>query len=105
VLDSLPPWLRAEVDATARAIRRAAADYEALPVSPERSDETPLGEIGARSERDHGDGLDVGQAALLLGVSPRRVQQLAAGGMGRKAGRAWLLDPTVVREYGRRRAG
>jgi hypothetical protein len=95
--------MRDDVEATARAIRRAAVEYEALPISPERSGETPVFEIGARSERDHGDGLDVGQAALLLGVSPRRVQQLAAGGMGRKVGRAWLLDSTAVREHGRRR--
>ena len=36
VLDTLPPWLHAEVDATARAIARAADEYVALPGSLER---------------------------------------------------------------------
>ncbi len=103
LLDNLPSWLRAEVDATARAIGRAAADYEALPVSPERSGEAPFGEIAARSAGIGTAGwLDAGQAANLLGVSARRVQQLAAGGMGRRVGRVWRLDETAVREYGQR---
>ena len=105
VVEGLPAWLRGEVEATAAAIGRAAAEFEALPVSLERSDETPFGEIEGRSARIGGSAgwLDVEQAAHLLGVTPRRVQQLAAGGMGRRVGRAWRLDETAVREYGQRR--
>ena len=105
VLEQLPGWLRAEVEATAAAIRRAAAEYEALPISPERSDETPLGEIEALSDRMVGPsvGLDTERAANLLGVSPRRAQQLAGHGLGRKVGRVWRFDETAVREYGRSR--
>ena len=105
LVDNLPAWMRAEVEATARAIRRAAADYEALPISLERSDETPFGEIEGRSAR-MGESVGwvcVEQAANLLGVTPRRVQQLAAGGMGRRVGRVWQLDGTAVREYGQQR--
>ena len=107
LVDNLPAWLRAEVEATARAIRRAAVEYEALPVSLQRSDETSFGEIAGRSTR-MGESVGwvcVEQAANLLGVTPRRVQQLAAGGMGRRVGRVWQLDETAVREYGRRKVG
>jgi hypothetical protein len=104
VLDNLPEWLRVEVEATVKAIRRAAADYEALPISLRRSAEAPVGEIAARSQHIGSDGwLDVEQAATLLDVTPRRVQQLAAGGMGRRVGRIWRLDETAVRAYGQRR--
>jgi hypothetical protein len=105
VVECLPAWLRAEVEATVTAIRRAAVDYEALPVSPERSGETLPGETEPRWPGDllEPGGLTVMQAADLLGVSARRAQQLAAGGMGRRVGRVWELDPTSVREYGQRR--
>ena len=99
VINNLPPWLRVEVTATVQAIRTAASRYEA---QPKRSDETPIGETVACSGRVDG-WLNVGQAASLLGVTPRRVQQLAVGGMGHKVGHTWRLDPTAVHAYGRRR--
>jgi hypothetical protein len=37
------------------------------------------------------------QAAILLGLSARRVKQLAAGGVGQKIGREWLLDEAKVK--------
>src|SRR3954447_1570475 len=75
VVDNLPPWLRVEVESTVKAIRRAAADYEAQPVSSERSDETPTGEVATRLHGGFDGWLDVEQAATLLGISRRRVQQ------------------------------
>ena len=106
VVECLPPWLRAEVEATATAIGRAALEYVALPVSLDRDAETQDGEIAALSERTGVGPLDgwltAEQAANLLGLSARRVQQLAAGGLGRKVGRVWWLDETAVRAYGQR---
>jgi hypothetical protein len=100
VINNLPPWLPVEVTATVQAIRTAASRYEAQPM---RSDETPIGEIEARSDRVGYGWLNVEQAASQLDVTPRRVQQLAAGGMGHRVGRVWRLDPTAVHAYARRR--
>jgi hypothetical protein len=119
VLDNLPPWLRAEVELTARAIRLAAQEWEALPAAPERNGETPQDEAGAgfgvvpewsppgsqTGGVDPDRRLGTAEAAGMLGVSLRRAQQLAAGGIGAKDvdGR-WSLDRTAVVEYARRRA-
>jgi excisionase family DNA binding protein len=98
VLTNLPQPLRSEVLATASAISRAARAWERLPLSPERSDETPLGEIEALSVA-RSELLTTKQVAEQLGVSSRRVQQLAAGGLGSFVGRQWLFDQDVVRAY------
>jgi len=103
VINNLPPWLRVEVTATVQAIRRAAANYEAQPTAPRRNNETPIGETVARSDRVRDGWLTTEQAATLLGVSTRRVQQLAVSGLGHKLDRCWRLDPTAIREYGIRR--
>lgn len=98
VLDALPPWMRAEVDATRRAIQRAAAAYEALPISANGNAETGLAEIGTGSPHE----ISTSEASVLLGLSERRVRQLAAGGMGRRVGGRWLLDRSAVTAYGKR---
>jgi hypothetical protein len=101
VLGNLPPFLRAEVEATARAIHMPAEVYEALPVSSERSGETAICETAACWTPQ--EGVSTRQAAELLGVSRRSVQQLAAAGLGRWVAGRWQLDETAVREYGRSR--
>lgn len=80
---------RVEVVAFRRAVARAADVYRGRPVSPERSGETEVSVIGAGSGRDE---ISTIEAAALLGVGVRRVQQYAKGGMGRRVGRVWLLD-------------
>jgi hypothetical protein len=102
VTDNLPADLRAEFAATAKAIHRAALEYEALPVSPERSDEALISETVAASDRV-GGWLTTGQVASRLGVSIRRAEQLASAGMGHKVGHIWRLDPTAVHAYERER--
>lgn len=98
VLAGLPPWMRAEVEAAKTAIRAAALAYEALPVAAAGRPEviTP--------EADQG-WMCVGGAADVLGVSRRRVRQLAASGElgARKVGPVWQLDRSVVLAERRRR--
>jgi hypothetical protein len=70
VLGNLPPSLRSEVEATARAISIAAAAYEALPVSPQRSGDAAIGETAAGWAAQ--EWVSTREAAELLGVSRRR---------------------------------
>lgn len=103
VLRCLPSWMGPEVEATRRAIGRAAREYERLPVAVDGTAETPPVEVGPPSEREIG--MFTNEAAALLALSERRVRQLAAGGMGRKAGGRWLLDRgAVAAEAARRRS-
>lgn len=81
---------RVEVAAFHRAVARAADRYRARPVSPGRNGETPVTEVVLSSRRD--DEISTSEAAALLGVGVRRVQQYAKAGMGRRVGRLWLLD-------------
>jgi hypothetical protein len=94
-------WLRpyaGEVADAVAAVHRAAAAWDmAASTSPTRSDETALGEIEPPCL------WSVSTAAAHLGLTERRVQQLAERLGGRRVGRTWGLDPAAVREYGRRR--
>lgn len=101
VLDSLPPWMRPEVEETRRAIHRAAGEYEVLPVAVDGSTEAPPAEIGPLSAHE----ISTYQAGILLGLGERRVRQLAAGGMGRRVGGRWLLDRSAVLAYAEQRRG
>lgn len=105
LIRSLPVPLRSEVESTCGAIHRAAAEWESLPVSLERSSETGSGEIGSGLGDGFGviEWLSTEQAANLLGLSHRRLQQLGAGGMGHMVGGTWRFDPTSVRSYMDRR--
>lgn len=47
--------------------------------------------------------LTVDEAARMLKLSTRRARDLAAGGLGRKAGGSWLLDPAAVQAEAERR--
>lgn len=99
VLRSLPPWLRAELDETRRAIRRAAQEYEQLPPAADGSAETEVPAVGALLPHE----ITTREAAVLLGLTERRVRQLAAGGMGQRRGGRWVLDRSAVLAYAERR--
>jgi hypothetical protein len=91
-LDRLPAWMAAELAEAQRALARAEAAYQALPVAADGSAEVELAEIVASSEQL----LTVAEAAGLLELSERRVRQLAADGMGVKRGGVWLLPVELV---------
>lgn len=97
--DALPPWMQPELEETRRAIGRAAREFEALPVAVGGSGETEVPEV----EAPLGHEITTGEAATLLGLSPRRVRQLAGGGMGRLRGGRWVLDRSAVLAYAERR--
>lgn len=87
---------RAEVDAARTAIRRAADAYEQRPlIAVSGSAETH----GAETSADSAHEISTSEAAVILRITERRARQLAAGGMGRKVGRAWLLDRSLVLAY------
>ena len=76
--------------------------------------ETPPELIRALSDREEAPAsdsvvMDTAAAAGLLGLSERRVRQLAVGGLlvGRKVGRQWLIDEGSITAYtvNRRLAG
>jgi len=94
-------WLRpyaGEIADAVAAVHRAAAAWDtAAPISPTRNDETAPDEIEPPSA------WSVSTAAAYLGLTERRVQQLAEQLGGRRIGRTWALDPAAVREYGRQR--
>ncbi|WP_433541159.1 hypothetical protein ACQP10_08520 [Streptosporangium sandarakinum] len=81
---------RAELEQVKAAIRRAAKQWEQLPVS----EETPPAETTPSSEL-----LTTEEAGALLGTTARRARQLAALGMGVKAGGVWLLSRELVLDY------
>ncbi|MDT3724893.1 helix-turn-helix domain-containing protein [Streptomyces sp. DSM 41972] len=100
-LRARPATLQRELEQTVAAIRRAAVAYEAGLVSAASANgsaETPAAEIVQPFDRE----ITTGEAAALLELTERRVRQLAASGMGRRAGGRWLLDRTAVEEYRRR---
>lgn len=95
-LAAFPAGQRAELDAARAAIRRAADAYERRPLtSVSGSPETH----GAETTADSPHEISTSEAAVILGITERRARQLAAGGMGHKAGRAWLLDRSAVLAY------
>lgn len=99
VLDALPSWMRPELEATRRAIRRAARAYEAQPVAAVGSAEVACVEVGPALPHE----ITTHEASGLLGLTERRVRQLAAGGMGHRRGSRWLLDRSAVLAYAKRR--
>lgn len=91
------PEQRAEVDAARAAIQQAADRYEQRPLSA-ADDETALDVAAVSADSAH-EWISTSEAAVMLGVQERRARQLAAAGMGRKVGRAWLLDRSAVLVY------
>lgn len=98
---AMPPWMRPELEATRRAVRLAAREYESLPAAERGSTETPAVEVGPVSPQE----ISTYQASVLLGVGERRVRQLAASGMGRLVAGRWLLDRSAVLAYAQHRRG
>lgn len=98
----MPAELREDLEAARAAIARAADVYLTCPVSGE----TPEAEIAGSSSSDEARWVTAREAAALLGMTPRRARQLAAGGMGVRSSRGWLLDRAQVLAYrsGRRSA-
>jgi hypothetical protein len=85
---------RAELEQVKTAIRRAARQWEELPIS----EETGGPEITPFSEW-----ITTEEASALLGMTARRARQLASAGMGVKAGGTWLLDREAVLAYRQKR--
>lgn len=98
-LNSLPSWMRPEIDATCRAIRRAARAYEALPPAGGGRAEAVAVDVGPPLPHE----ITTREAGALLGLGERRMRQLAAAGMGRRTGSRWLLDRSAVLAYAERR--
>lgn len=103
VLGSLPfsQAQRQEIQAAKNAIHRAADRYIGLPsVAAPGNTATKIEEVAASWSPDE---ITTAEAGELLGLTERRMRQLAACGMGRKAGHAWLLDRSMVLAYSRNR--
>ncbi|MEU2625864.1 hypothetical protein [Kitasatospora sp. NPDC007106] len=101
IFATMAPWMRPEVEATRRAIHRAALLYEALPHAANGSAETDIPEVEAPLPHE----ITTTEASAVLGLGERRVRQLAAEGMGRQLAGRWLLDRSAVLAYGDRRRG
>lgn len=101
VVSNPPGWVdRAELAATIAAIHTAASRFDtASSAAHEREDAALLGAVTPQLD----PAWTVRRAADYLGLSDRRVQELAAELGGRRVGRAWILDEVAVREYERRR--
>lgn len=84
---------RQALEETRTAIARAADLHAQQSTS---ATETPVAEIGPTSPHDE---MSTAEAAAELGVTQRRVCQLAEGGLGRKVGRVWVLDRAAVLAY------
>ncbi|WP_187280761.1 helix-turn-helix domain-containing protein [Microbispora sp. CSR-4] len=87
------PEQRAAIEETRAAIARASDVYLTWPVAVDGSAETPVAEIEGPSP---GEEITTAEAAVLLGVTERRVRQLADHGLGQKVGRQWVYDRAVV---------
>jgi excisionase family DNA binding protein len=105
LLNHPPAWIeRGDLTDTVRAIELAGRAFEVSLTAPERGKTTTLSAGTAQSEE-----LTTREAANRLGMSQRRVQELAAALGGRRVGREWRLPETAVRQYekqaGKRRGG
>ena len=100
VVANPPRWCdRAELAATVAAIHRAARASREL-AQREDADQTDA------EAPESGTGWSVKHSAGYLGLSVRRVQELAPTELGgRLVGGVWVLDEQAVRECGRRRRG
>lgn len=86
-----------EEKAAREGVRNAAKSVEAQVKAARRNRETPDDGLGAWSDHEW---ISTNEAAQILGLSRRRVQQLAAGGMGRQdASGRWHLSRARVHAY------
>jgi excisionase family DNA binding protein len=94
VLTHPPVWVeRGDLTDTINAIDQAAKAFETALTALERGKTATLSAGTAQSE------LTTREAANHLGMSQRRVQELAAALGGRRVGREWRLPEVAVREY------
>jgi hypothetical protein len=101
VLNNPPGWVdRTELAATIAAIHKAARGFDTASAAPERDTATALGAVMPESDLL---GWTVRRAADFLGLSDRRVQEMAPELGGRRVGRQWLLDEVAVHHEGERR--
>jgi excisionase family DNA binding protein len=99
-----PAWIeRGDLADTINAVDQAGKAFEVALSALERGNEAPLSAMVPQSE------FTTRQAAERLGLSQRRVQELATLLGGRRVGRQWRLPEAAVREYekqaGRRTGG
>lgn len=87
---------RVELEAARAAVRREATRWLAGRGGVVISAETPP---VVPDPRWPGEWITTEEASVLLGVTPRRARQLAAGGLGVKNGPTWLLDRIGVETY------
>ncbi len=92
----LAPADRAEVLQLIADIERVGVAWQTKrsAASAPGSPETPLA-LAVASSPQH-EALTVEEAARMLHLTPRRVRQLAAGGLGTKRGHTWQLDRAAV---------
>jgi hypothetical protein len=100
-LDGLPEGVYEETVAAVRAVDLASMAWT-------RRTAAEFGRTAARRPVDpspstHASTITVDEAARMLKLSVRRTRDLAASGLGRKAGGTWLLDPAAVEAEARRR--
>lgn len=95
-LRAMSPAQRRQVERTHEAIHRAALYWKAQAISDDGNAEAGAAEIRSSSAGE----LSTVDVARILGVSERRVCQLAvewmAEGLARKVGRSWLIDAAAV---------
>lgn len=94
LLNHPPAWIeRGHLTDTVMAIDLAARAFEVSLTAPERGNEAPLGAVAGQSD------WTTREAANYLGMSQRRVQELAGALGGRRVGREWRLPAAAVRKY------
>lgn len=93
--DTLAATPRANLLQTIAALERVGALWrvEQERISGDGSSETPPAPEDAPSLQEH---MTIEEAAMVLKVTPRRMRQLAAGGLGTKHGHTWLVDRSAV---------
>jgi hypothetical protein len=101
VLSNAPSWVdRADLHAQVAAIHRAAAAWKSRSTALEREDADVVGAVMPESA----PGWTTKRAADHLGMSQRRVQELAPELGGTRLGREWRIPEVAVhREYEKRR--
>ncbi|GAA1028021.1 hypothetical protein GCM10009557_11530 [Virgisporangium ochraceum] len=97
----LPVELRAEVDSAIEALRRAGRHYDTAPVQRSMTAGGPMDgppDSANVTLKDRDRSLSISEAATIAGVTERHMRRLArperhgGKGLGRKVGRAWVIN-------------
>lgn len=100
----VPSSIRDATVAAVQAVEMAAAAWAGRTAAEFGRTAAPPAPPPSSSSHGSCSSLTVPEAAAVLQLSHRRVRDLAASGLGRKAGGAWVLDPMAVQAEARRRA-